>query len=138
MADAVAYARPGRTTPTGPYNLERLRGVLECGDAIDACGTRMDARGLTDADHLDEFHPSPTDELGGWALEADRTVPSSPGPERSSEAPSPGWPPAEESLQRPTSGSAKWPVLRPEPAFWDYWRPSAVGPMSPQIGLHNA
>jgi hypothetical protein len=55
-----------------------------------ACGTRMDARGPTDADLLADVHRSTTDELGGWALEADRTVPSSPGPERSSEAPSLG------------------------------------------------
>ena len=75
MADAVACARSGQTTPSGYYNLERmLRGVVTRGGTIGACGTCMDARGLTDADLLEGVHRSTMDELGGWVLEADRTI----------------------------------------------------------------
>ena len=75
MADAVACARSGQTTPSGYYNLERmLRGVLTRGGTIGACGTCMDARGLADADLMDGVHRSTMDELGRWTLEADRTV----------------------------------------------------------------
>ena len=75
MADAVACARRGQSTPNGYYNLERmLRGVLKRNGDIGACGTCMDARGLTDADLLEGVHRSTMDELGGWVLEADRTI----------------------------------------------------------------
>ena len=75
MADATACARAGQTTPDGYYNLERmLRGLLKRHGEIGACGTCMDARGLTDTDLLEGVHRSTMDELGRWTLEADRVV----------------------------------------------------------------
>lgn len=75
MADAVACARPGQTTPDGYYNLERmLRGLVKRGIEIGACGTCMDARGVTNTDLLDGIHRSSMEELGRWVVEADRTV----------------------------------------------------------------
>lgn len=75
MADAVACARTGQTTPSGYYNLERmLQGVHKRGGEIGACGTFMDARGLTAADLLGGVHRSTMDELAHWLQEADRTV----------------------------------------------------------------
>jgi len=75
MADAAACARAGQTTPNGYYNLERmLRGVLKRNGQIGACGTCMDARGLTDTELLDGVHRSSMDELGRWTLDADRVI----------------------------------------------------------------
>ena len=75
MADAAACARAGQTTPNGYYNLERmLRGVLKRNGHIGACGTCMDARGLTDTELLDGLHRSSMDELGRWTLDADRVI----------------------------------------------------------------
>ena len=75
MADAAAFARAGQTTPNGYYNLERmLRGVLKRNGQIGACGTCMDARGLTDTELLDGVHRSSMDELGRWTLDADRVI----------------------------------------------------------------
>lgn len=75
MADAVACARPGQTTPNGYYNLERmLRGVVKRGGEVGACGTCMDARGVLDADLLDGVHRSTMETLGRWTLGADRVV----------------------------------------------------------------
>ncbi len=75
MADAAACARAGQTTPNGYYNLERmLRGVLKRNGQIGACGTCMDARGLTDTELVDGVHRSSMDELGRWTLDADRVI----------------------------------------------------------------
>ena len=75
MADAAACARVGQTTPNGYYNLERmLRGVLKRNGQVAACGTCMDARGLTDTELLDGVHRSSMDELGRWTLDADRVI----------------------------------------------------------------
>ena len=75
MADAVGCARAGQKTPGGYYNLElMLRGVLKRGGEVGACGTCMEARGVTDAELLDGAHRSSMDELGRWTLEAERVV----------------------------------------------------------------
>jgi len=75
MADAVACARSGQTTPNGYYNVERmLRGVLTRGGEIAACGTCMDARGLVDADLLAGTARGSMEQLGRWVMEADRVV----------------------------------------------------------------
>jgi uncharacterized protein involved in oxidation of intracellular sulfur len=75
MADAVACARSGQATPDGYYNLERmLRGVIKRRGIVGACGTCMDARGMTDGDLADGVHRSTMDELGRWVLEVERIV----------------------------------------------------------------
>ena len=75
MADAVGCARAGQKTPGGYYNLELMvRGVLKRGGEVGACGTCMEARGVTDAELLDGVHRSSMDELGRWTLEAERVV----------------------------------------------------------------
>lgn len=44
MADAVASALPNQKTPDGYYNIERmLKGLINKGVTIKACGTCMDA-----------------------------------------------------------------------------------------------
>lgn len=75
MADAVACAKPGQTTPEGFYNIGRmLRGLTSRGVAVGACGSCMDARGYNDADLADGVHRSSMAELAAWTLEAERTL----------------------------------------------------------------
>ena len=75
MADAVACARRGQSTPDGFYNIERmLKGLVGRGVAISACGTCLDARGLTEGDLADGIHRSSMAELAEWAIAADRVV----------------------------------------------------------------
>lgn len=75
MADAVACAKAGQTTPDGYYNLGRMvRAVAAKGAPIGACGTCMDARGLGDGDLLPGVHRSTMAELGTWTLEADKVI----------------------------------------------------------------
>ena len=51
MADAVACAKPGQTTPEGYYNIGRmLKGLTSKGVEVGTCGSCMDTRGFTDAD----------------------------------------------------------------------------------------
>jgi uncharacterized protein involved in oxidation of intracellular sulfur len=75
MADAVACAKPGQTTPDGYYNIGRmLKGLTSRGVAVGACGSCMDARGYGDADLADGVHRSSMAELAAWTLEVERTV----------------------------------------------------------------
>ena len=75
MADAVWCARGGQTTPPGYYNVERMmRGLVTRGVAVGACGTCMDARGVTDADLLAGVHRSSMEELAAWTAWADKVV----------------------------------------------------------------
>jgi len=75
MADAVACAKDGQTTPNGYYNIGRMvRSVVRKGGDAGACGTCMDARGLTEEELLDGVHRSTMEELGAWTLEADKVV----------------------------------------------------------------
>ncbi len=75
MADAVACAKDGQTTPNGYYNIGRmLRSVVRKDVPVGACGTCMDARGLTDDDVLDGVHRSTMDELGEWTAQADKVI----------------------------------------------------------------
>ena len=75
MADAIACAKPGQTTPDGYYNIGRmLKGLTLRGVAVGACGTCMDARGYTESDLADGVHRSSMAELTAWTIEADKVV----------------------------------------------------------------
>jgi len=75
MADAVACAKPGQTTPEGAYNIGRmLHGLTARGVEVGACGTCLDARGYTDADLAEGIHRSSMAELAAWSLAADRVI----------------------------------------------------------------
>lgn len=75
MADAASCAKTGQETPNGYYNLGRmLRTLVRKNAAIGACGTCMDARGLTDDELLDGVHRSTMDELATWTTEADKVI----------------------------------------------------------------
>jgi uncharacterized protein involved in oxidation of intracellular sulfur len=75
MADAVACAKPGQTTPEGYYNVGRmLKGLTSRGVEVGACGSCMDARGYTDTDLADGICRSSMPQLAAWTLEADKVV----------------------------------------------------------------
>jgi uncharacterized protein involved in oxidation of intracellular sulfur len=75
MADAIACAKPGQTTPDGYYNVGRmLKGLTTRGVAVGACGTCMDARGYTELDLADGIHRSSMAELTAWTVEADKVI----------------------------------------------------------------
>ena len=75
MADAVLAAKSGQKTPNGYYNVERmLRGCLVKHAEIGACGTCMDARGMTDADLIEGVRRSNMAELAQWTAEADKVL----------------------------------------------------------------
>ncbi|MGK2851736.1 MAG: DsrE/DsrF/TusD sulfur relay family protein [Candidatus Limnocylindrales bacterium] len=75
MADAVACAKLGQTTPEGYYNLGRmLKGLTAKGVEIGACGSCMDARGFTDTDLAEGVCRSSMAQLASWTLEADKVI----------------------------------------------------------------
>jgi uncharacterized protein involved in oxidation of intracellular sulfur len=75
MADAVFCGKRGQQTPEGYYNLERmLRGCAVKRAVIGACGTCMDARGMTDEDLTDAVRRSTMAELAEWTVEADKVL----------------------------------------------------------------
>jgi uncharacterized protein involved in oxidation of intracellular sulfur len=75
MADAVACAKPGQSTPDGYYNIGRmLKGLTSRGVEVGACGSCMDARGYTDADLAAGVFRSSMPQLAGWTMEADKVI----------------------------------------------------------------
>ena len=75
MADAVACAKPGQTTPDGYYNIGRMiKGLVGRGVAIGCCGTCLDARGLTEADLSEGVHRSSMAELADWTAWSDKVI----------------------------------------------------------------
>ena len=75
LGDAVSCTRTGQKTPEGFYNLERmLRGLTTRSIPVGACGSCMDARGLTDVDLLEGVHRSSMEELAAWTIEAEKVL----------------------------------------------------------------
>ena len=75
MADAVACAKPGQTTPDGYYNIGRMiKGLVGRGVAVGCCGSCLDARGCSDADLAEGTHRSSMAELAEWTIWADKVI----------------------------------------------------------------
>ncbi len=75
MADAVACARAGQTTPNGYYNIERMiRALLGRQGEVGLCGSCIDSRGLAEKDIVEGTRRSSMDELTAWTLAADRVI----------------------------------------------------------------
>jgi uncharacterized protein involved in oxidation of intracellular sulfur len=75
MGDSVTAAKPGQKTPEGYYNLERmLRGLAPKGIAVGACGTCIDARGMTDEPLVEGVRRSTMAELTTWTIWADKVI----------------------------------------------------------------
>jgi uncharacterized protein involved in oxidation of intracellular sulfur len=75
MADAVGCAKAGQKTPEGSYSVERmLRGCITRKVEVGACGTCMDARGLTDDELLGGARRSSMAELADSTAWADKVL----------------------------------------------------------------
>ncbi len=75
MADAVTCALPHQTTANGYYNIERmLRAVVGKGGEVKACGSCIQARGLTDLPLVEGVEVSTMSQLAQWVVDSDRVV----------------------------------------------------------------
>ncbi|HLA79467.1 MAG TPA: DsrE family protein [Vicinamibacteria bacterium] len=75
MGDAVASAKSGQKVPAGYYNTQNMVGaVVRHAGQVGACGTCIDARGISEAELLAGVHRSSLEELTQWTLEADKVL----------------------------------------------------------------
>jgi uncharacterized protein involved in oxidation of intracellular sulfur len=75
MGDSVTAAKPRQKTPEGYYNLERMfKGLAPKGVAVGACGTCIDARGMTDEPLVEGVLRSTMAELTTWTLWAEKVI----------------------------------------------------------------
>ena len=75
MGDSVTAAKPRQKTPEGYYNLERmLKGLAQKGTGVGACGTCIDARGMTDEPLVEGAGRSSMAELTAWTIWADKVI----------------------------------------------------------------
>lgn len=73
LGDAVGCAVSGQKVPEGYYHLERMIGsAARHGTEVACCGTRLDARGITDEQLVEGAHRSSLEELADWTLQADQ------------------------------------------------------------------
>ena len=74
MGDAVGIAKKGQGTPEGYYNLEKmLRDLLGRDVKVSACGTCMNARGLTPGDLVEGVEKGTMMILAKW-VKGSKTV----------------------------------------------------------------
>ena len=75
MGDAVTAAKPRQKTPEGYYNLERMfKGLAPKGIEVGACGTCIDARGMTDEPLAEGVHRATMAELAAWTIWAEKVI----------------------------------------------------------------
>ena len=75
MADAVTCALPNQSTPQGYYNMERmLKGIINKGGQVKACGTCSEARGIKGLGLIDGVEISTMNQLKDWVIESDRVL----------------------------------------------------------------
>ena len=75
MGDAASCGKGGQKVPDGFYNLQLMLGsVVRHGGRIGACGTCMDARGITEAELMEGVHKSTLAELTAWTQWADKVM----------------------------------------------------------------
>ena len=75
MGDAVGCALANQKLPDGYYKLDRMiASILSKGGEVGACGTCMEARGLTEEMFVAEARRSGLDELTKWVQWADKVI----------------------------------------------------------------
>lgn len=75
MADSVACALPGQTTPNGYYNIERmLKAVIKNGGQVKACGGCSEARGVNKLPLIEGVEISNMEQLAKRTVEADKIL----------------------------------------------------------------
>jgi uncharacterized protein involved in oxidation of intracellular sulfur len=75
LADATFSALKDQTTPDGYYNIGRMIRRIAKQGKIGACGSCLDARGLSKLPLLDGVHRSSMDELSSWILASEKVIP---------------------------------------------------------------
>ena len=76
MGDAASCAKKGHKLPQGYYNIElMLKSVSRSSGEIGACGTCLDARGITEGELAEGTRRSTLDELTNWTTWADKVIP---------------------------------------------------------------
>ena len=75
IGDAASCAKNGQKVPQGFYNVQlMLAAVTRHTGVIGACGSCLDARGITDQELVEGAHRSSMEELTAWTLEADKVI----------------------------------------------------------------
>lgn len=75
IADAVACAVAGQTTPNGYYNIQKmLQLCIQHGASVKICGSCLDARGLRTVPLIEGTQPSHMAELATWVMMADKVL----------------------------------------------------------------
>jgi uncharacterized protein involved in oxidation of intracellular sulfur len=75
MGDSIVSAKKGQKTPEGYYNMEKmLRALKMKGVNVKACGSCMDARGMTADDLVDGVERGTMKILATWIKESDKVV----------------------------------------------------------------
>jgi len=75
MADATVCAKKDQKTPDGYYNLSRM--ILSLAQKkvpIGACGTCLDARGISDDELINGVRRSNMGELAEWVLASSKVI----------------------------------------------------------------
>ena len=75
LADAVSCGVAGQKTPDGYYNIGRMVKLLTAkGGKVKACGTCMDARGMSEGMMQEGVQHSNMTEFAQWTMEADKVI----------------------------------------------------------------
>ena len=75
MGDSVASAKKGQKTPNGYYNMEKmLTALIRKGVKVAACGTCINARGLTIPELVDGVERGSMSMLYTWISESDKII----------------------------------------------------------------
>jgi uncharacterized protein involved in oxidation of intracellular sulfur len=75
MADAVACALPGQSTPQGYYNIERMmKAAINKGAQVKTCGTCSEVRGITNLSLIQGVEISSMSQLAAWTVDADKVL----------------------------------------------------------------
>lgn len=75
IGDASSGAKAGQKVPPGYYSVETmLKAVARHSAEIGACGTCLDARGLTETELLEGAFRSTLEQLTDWTQWADRVL----------------------------------------------------------------
>lgn len=75
IGDAAACAKAGQKVPAGYYNIETmLKAVARHGAEIGACGTCMDARGISEGELVEGSRRSTLEELTDWTAGSNRVL----------------------------------------------------------------
>jgi uncharacterized protein involved in oxidation of intracellular sulfur len=74
LADSTFCALKDQLTPDGYYNIGRMIKSISKKGSIGACGTCMDARGLSNLELLDGVHRSTMNELSDWILSSEKIL----------------------------------------------------------------